>query len=92
MNRLIENIHLFLDRVELSTLLTTQVENLHAVSHFKNKTFSVLNYVQDFGTIVKKLLKRIALNGLQITTLTKSLTIPFLLLRCRYQISRLCPF
>ena len=57
MNRLIENINsinsLFIDQVELLTLLTTQVDNLNAVSHFKHKTFSTLNYAQDFGTIVK---------------------------------------
>ena len=35
--------------------LTTPVENLHAVSHFNTKTFSALNYRQDFGTIVKEL-------------------------------------
>ena len=45
--------------VELLTLLTTQVENLHAVSHFKHETCSALNYSQDFGTIVKESLKRI---------------------------------
>ena len=60
MNRLIENITSinpsFIDLVELST---TQVENLHAVSHFKHETFSALNYSQDFGTIVKESLKRI---------------------------------
>ena len=60
MNRLIENITSinpsFIDLVEL---LTTQVENLHAVSHFKHETFSALNYSQDFGTIVKESLKRI---------------------------------
>ena len=60
MNRLIENITSinpsFIDLVEL---LTTQVENLHAVSHFKLETFSALNYSQDFGTIVKESLKRI---------------------------------
>ena len=63
MNRLIENISSinpsFVDLVELLTLLTTQVENLHAVSHFKHETFSALNYSQDFGTIVKESLKRI---------------------------------
>ena len=41
MNRLIENINsinpLFIDHVELLTLLTTQVENLHAVSHLSTK-------------------------------------------------------
>ena len=33
-------------------LLTTQVENLHEVSYYNTKTFSALNYAQDFGTIV----------------------------------------
>ena len=63
MNRLIENVSYinpsFVDLVELLTLLTTQVENLHAGSHFKHETFSALNYSQDFGTIVKESLKRI---------------------------------
>ena len=63
MKRLIEKISSinpsFVDLVELLTLLTTQVENLHAVSHFKHETFSALNYSQDFGTIVKESLKRI---------------------------------
>ena len=40
-------------------LLTTQVENLRAVSHFtQHKTFSALNYAQDFGNRVKEPLKR----------------------------------
>ena len=42
--RLIENISSrnpsFADLFELLTLLTTQVENLHAVSHFKHETFT----------------------------------------------------
>ena len=63
MNGLIENIssinHSFVDLVELLTLMTTQVENLHAVSHFKHETFSALKYSQDFGTMVKESLKRI---------------------------------
>ena len=63
MNMLIENVSSinpsFVDLVELLTLLTTQVENLHAVSHFKHGIFSALNYSQDFGTIVKESLKRI---------------------------------
>ena len=49
----------FLDDVELCTLLTTVVENLHAVSHFKHETFTVLQYSQDFGTITKVSLKKI---------------------------------
>ena len=43
---------------DLETLLTTMVENLHAVSHFKNDTFSLLTYAMDFGFIVKESLKR----------------------------------
>ncbi|CAB4045052.1 Hypothetical predicted protein, partial [Paramuricea clavata] len=48
----------FADDVALESLLTTQVENLHAVSHFKHEIFSVLQYAQDFDTIVKESLKR----------------------------------
>ena len=33
--------------VDLSTLLTTIVENLNAVSHFKNETFTALQYARD---------------------------------------------
>ena len=44
--------------VDLRTLLTTIVENLHAVSHFKNETFTALQYGRDFGTIAKESLKR----------------------------------
>ena len=42
----------------LETLLTTEMENLHAVSHFKHEIFTVLTYAQDFGTICKESLKR----------------------------------
>ena len=48
----------FVDDLLLETLLTTKVENLHAVSHFKHETFTVLTYAQDFGTICKESLKR----------------------------------
>ena len=35
-------------------ILTTQVERLHAISHFiQHKTFSALNYAQDFGNRMK---------------------------------------
>ena len=47
------------DSIDWQTLLTTQVENLHAVSHFKHETFSALQYAIDFGTISKECLKRI---------------------------------
>ena len=49
-----------MENLHLSTLLTTMVENLHAVFHFKNDTFSVLQYSMEFGTIVKESLKRIS--------------------------------
>ncbi len=44
--------------LDISTLLSTVVENLHAVSHFKSETFSYLKYAMDFGSIVKESLKR----------------------------------
>ena len=47
------------DTIDWKTLLTTIVENLHAVSHFKHETFDALQYATDFGTISKESLKRI---------------------------------
>ena len=45
--------------IRYKKLPTTQVENLHAASHFtQHKTFSALNYAQDFGNRVKESLKR----------------------------------
>ena len=45
-NRLLENINTinpeFARHIDWSTLLTTIVENLHAVSHFRHETFSML--------------------------------------------------
>ena len=91
-NGLIENIssinHSFVDLVELLTHLTTQVENLHAVSHFKHQTFSALNYSQDVGTIVKESLKRITKWAAKYFTHDRSyLTCP-----CLYQRSQLWLF
>ena len=48
----------YLGNVLPRTLPTTIVENLHPVSHFKNETFTALQYAQDFGTIAKESLKR----------------------------------
>jgi len=62
----------FLNDVELCTFLTTVVENLHAVSHFKHETFTVLQYSQDFGTITKESLKRITKWGAKYFTHDKS--------------------
>ena len=62
----------YLEEVELSTLLTTVVENIHANSHFKHETFTALPYSQDFGTITKESLKRIAKWGAKYFTHYKS--------------------
>ncbi|PFX32855.1 hypothetical protein AWC38_SpisGene2299 [Stylophora pistillata] len=48
----------YLGDVDLRTLLTTVDENLYAVSHFKNETFTALQYARDFGTIAKESSKR----------------------------------
>ena len=62
----------YLGDIDLRTLLTTQVENLHAVSNFKNETFTALQYAQDFGTISKEYLKRTTKWGAKYFTLEKS--------------------
>lgn len=62
----------YIQDVELSTLLTTVVENLHAVSHFKHETFTQLQYAQDFGTITKESLKRTTKWGAKYFTHEKS--------------------
>ena len=48
----------YLGNVDFRTLLTTIVENLHAVSHFKSETFTALQYARDLSTIAKESLKR----------------------------------
>ena len=67
----------FVDDLLLETLLTTKVENLHAVSHLKHETFAVLTYAQDFGTICKESLKRTS-NWAASTTRVTNRTIRFL--------------
>ncbi|CAH3166246.1 unnamed protein product [Pocillopora meandrina] len=62
----------YLGDIDLRTLLTTQVENLHAVSNSKNETFTALQYAQDFGTISKESLKRTTKWGAKYFTLEKS--------------------
>ena len=43
------------DNIDWRTLLTTIAEDLHALSHFKRKTFdALLQYATDFGTISKE--------------------------------------
>ena len=58
--------------IDLRTLLTTLVENLHTVSHLKNETFTALQYAQDFGTISKESLKRTTKWGAKYFTHEKS--------------------
>ena len=48
----------YLEEVELCTLLTTVVENIYAVSHFKHETSTALQYSQDFGNITKETLQK----------------------------------
>ena len=60
----VTNINLnYKDTIDWKTFLTTIVENLHAVSHFKRETFEALQYATDFGTISKESLKRITKCG-----------------------------
>ena len=46
------------DAIDWKTLLTTIVENLHAVLHFNHQTFDELQYATDIGTISKESLRR----------------------------------
>ena len=47
--------------VDLTSLMTTLVENLHATSHMRHETFDCLDYARDFGRIMKESLKRVCL-------------------------------
>ena len=56
----VTNVNLnYKDTIDWKTLLTTIVENLHAVSHFKYEAFDALHYATDFGTMSKESSKRI---------------------------------
>ena len=44
--------------LKMNTLMTLSVENMHAISHFKNETFSARQYAIDFATITKESMKR----------------------------------
>ena len=45
-------------KIKPEVCLTVQVENLHAVSHFKHPTCTVLEYARDFGNTMHESLKR----------------------------------
>ena len=44
--------------VDIHSLLTTIVENLHAVSHFKNETFTALQYARQLWHNCKRIIKK----------------------------------
>ena len=44
--------------LNLSSLVRSVVENIHVISKMKCKTFSMLEYAQYFGSIVKESLER----------------------------------
>ena len=44
--------------VDIRTLLTTIVENLHAVSHFKNETFRASQYARQLWHNCKRIIKK----------------------------------
>ena len=45
-------------KIKPEVCLTVQVENLHAVSHLKHPTCTVLEYARDFGNAMHESLKR----------------------------------
>ena len=59
MSKVTDVIPNYKDTIDWKKLLTTIVENLHAVSYYKHETFDTLQYATDFGTISKESLKRI---------------------------------
>ena len=65
----------YLGDVDLRMLLTTIVENLHAVSHFKNETFTALQYARDFDTIAKESLNRTRKGSAKYFTHDKSIVL-----------------
>ena len=47
--------------LNLESLLTLNVENQHAVTHFKKETFTLYEYAQIFGSSVEEGVKRVTL-------------------------------
>ena len=45
--------------LNLESLLTLNVENQHAVTHFKKETFTLYDYAQIFGSSVEEGIKRV---------------------------------
>ena len=61
LERLDKNIDILSPRffIKPEVCLTTQVEDVHAVSHFKHPTCTLLEYARDFGNNTKESLKRV---------------------------------
>ena len=63
--RSLKNLHKFLNnlnpanRVDLHTCLTVQVENLHAMSHFKNQLQTALRYARNLANTIYESIKRV---------------------------------
>ena len=45
--------------LNLESLLTLNVDNQHAVTHFKKETFTLYEYAKMFGSSVKEGVKRV---------------------------------
>ena len=60
LERLGKNIDILSPRFSIKpeVCLTTQVENVHVVSHLKHPTCTLLQYARDFGNNMKESLKR----------------------------------
>ena len=56
--------------------LTIQVENVHAVSHFKHPTCTLLEYARDFGNSMKESLKRATKWSAYYFMLTRTIRFP----------------
>ena len=50
----------FAMNLNLGSLLTLNVDNQHAVTHFKKETFILYEYAQMFGSSVKEGVKRVS--------------------------------
>ncbi|KAJ7386115.1 hypothetical protein OS493_012459 [Desmophyllum pertusum] len=64
-------------KIKPEVCLTVQVENLHAVSHFKHPTCTLIEYSRDFGNTMHESLKRTTTWSAYYYTHTHSLIIQF---------------
>ena len=62
-------------KIDLYTCLAVQVENLHAMGHFKEQFPTLLQYAQNLANTVYESIKRVVRWAAYSTTLTRSLII-----------------